>query len=323
MKKILLNQIRRWLMSRPYIAHRLFRVTLPILKIETIQLRYSLKIGKVIYNLGSGKHLLETEVELPLMFPAYDTVLTNSLRKNGTWDAEGVRAVIKAMHPFKEYTLIDVGANVGLFSIQIHHALSSLGRIQQLQSIIAFEPVSTIFRCLEWNFKNANIGRSRLINMALGSSEETGSIYVDTGNSGNNSLLFESVENVEFDEESIIIETLSGAVSDLETELSNSIILKMDVQGFEPDAVVGIDDATWLKVEIAFLEITPQLIPVSNPSFVDKMVERLMCFSSYHILNDNDSDRTQRLGVEQVSSSQLKRMIMDKEQEYFNVIAVK
>jgi len=134
-------------------------------------------------------------------------------------------------------TLIDVGAAHGGFSAAACIAFPDLARAY------AFEPLPDVYETLA----RASAGRPqvRTFPFALGAREETARIG-RSRNTGSSSLLrmlpahaaaFPGTEVVS--EEDVRVRTLDGVVRDKGLDLPRPVLMKIDVQGFEPEVLEG------------------------------------------------------------------------------------
>lgn len=189
-------------------------------------------------------------LELPLNFDAFigDMVLYKN-----SWDLakiENVTTIIERLG-VPQCTLVDVGANVGLFSRQLLRALA--GRLTQ---VIGYEPHPTNFELLEHNLAGAP--KCQLHNAGLSDTAGTLTLHVDVANSGNYSLFEGAVlpEN----------KTLSGSVdvevrdvaiefSTLAENCDGSIIYKSDTQGLDQRIACAIPDEFWARTKLAVFEL--------------------------------------------------------------------
>ena len=168
-------------------------------------------------------------------------------------------------------TVIDIGANVGMFSI----LASNLGA----KSVIAVEPVTDTFGTLTTNVQQANFTNIKLLKNVV--SDRTGDIAKIgvTQKSGHNSLynLSEQVESVE---------TIS--INDLIIQTkANNIFLKIDCEGAEYDILLGASQEAMDNVTDVVIEIHADTHPVYKgneilesklSAFGFTMVEKIQMF---------------------------------------------
>src|SRR6476619_3366518 len=103
-----------------------------------------------------------------------------------------VEAFASHMRPEKSYTLVDVGANIGLFSRQLERLSNGIERI------LCVEPEPNNFNALAYNL--AALGnRATLFKLALGSADGEFEFFRDAENIGNYSLNPDAMRNRPFD----------------------------------------------------------------------------------------------------------------------------
>lgn len=181
-------------------------------------------------------------------------------------------------------TIVDVGANRGQFSLAARHYFPDA-------RIIAFEPLTR--PAAAWLSLFAGDTRAQLINAAVGPVTGEAEIHV-SGRDDSSSLLpitpaqdalFPGTAQVgaEIVRVTRLVDHLSHA------ELEVPALLKIDVQGFELQALTGceamLDRFDWVYVECSFVEL------YAGQAFADEVIAWLRCrgFSLcgvYHIVCD-------------------------------------
>jgi len=148
------------------------------------------------------------------------------------------RKLIKDIADIKDAkVIIDVGANVGFFSMLCRELYSK-------SKIYAFEPVSKTFSCLEKNFKDDK--NTEVINTALSDHQGSGKMTFREENSAVSSLSKEGNVDVE-------ITTLDYFLKD--NNINRVDILKIDTESFENYVLKGAED-TLKKVKYILMEVT-------------------------------------------------------------------
>lgn len=157
--------------------------------------------------------------------------------KNGTVDNEiflqGVYEpsflkVIKANLNIGD-TYIDIGANIGQHSLFASRIVGDTGKV------IAFEPVSKIYKQFKESVTLNNFENIKIHNLACGEEEKEMFIYMTESNMGGSSLVFGSDTR---DKEKIHVVT---ADSILKAEPRVDFI-KIDVEGYEYEALLGLTE---------------------------------------------------------------------------------
>ncbi len=127
-------------------------------------------------------------------------------------------------------TIIDVGANIGYYTIIASAHVKSSGKV------IAYEPEHA-----NVNFLHESIRANKFMNIivveeGLGDREQNASLYLDPDNKGKHSLLQSGNENKA--QISIPVTTLDSSLTKL--GVSKVDLIKMDIEGWEGKALRGM-----------------------------------------------------------------------------------
>src|SRR3989344_8752169 len=168
---------------------------------------------------------------------------------------------IKRYHPLYDTTInplgiktvIDIGANVGMFSREMR------GRFPDVR-IYAFEPLSSCYQELVMRMGSDN--RFRAWNVALGDSEGKTEIQKSSFHPSSSLLQMTSLHkklyprSKDVETESIEVKRLDDIDNLI---LEKNILIKMDVQGFEDKVIAGgkktIEKAAVIIVENSFIAL--------------------------------------------------------------------
>jgi FkbM family methyltransferase len=292
----------------PRLTRTLWRWTQSTLPVERVAITTILDTRSFGFTSPSPIHL---DVE----FPANDGIILETLINNRVWEPAEIKSVISAMRPGRSYDVLDVGANVGLFSIQLELVRRFCRPDLTVDQYYLFEPVPSVFRCLRNNVTAAGIINCRRYEIALGEKNGPVAIALDPGNAGNNSLFDEAVPMQMPAHAQIAMETLSGLAQRECLEFPRPIILKLDVQGYEPQVVQGIDDEVWRRVEIAVIEITPRLLGKCEQGLLTRFLDRLKGFAHHAI--------EERGEMSPASFDAVLQLVRDRTVSYCNICAVR
>ncbi len=131
----------------------------------------------------------------------------------------------------KDGICLDVGANIG------NH---SLFYSKIFREVVAFEPNPIAYKLLEANVLKNRISNIKICTTGLGSKKEKKSLSIYSGNLGMSSL----VENKNLNQETFVLEVETNSGDELLTELvsvkSKILFIKIDVEGFEAEALLGL-----------------------------------------------------------------------------------
>ena len=151
-------------------------------------------------------------------------------------------------------TVIDIGANLGQFSIASYHEFSS-------SVIIPIEPDSTIARKLRKNLPSEI--SSRIICVAVGDYDGKINFQVNA-DSQNSSVLPLGEDRRRAFPKNIVLREVCVPISRLDslldpTKLPEPILLKIDVQGYEEKVINGAINTLkyirWVVIEVSFASL--------------------------------------------------------------------
>jgi FkbM family methyltransferase len=225
--------------------------------------RYPEFVGLLYFNQGSGvfaavKHVC---IELPaasalgkqreLLHLRFDNTILREVLTRNSWQKDEIDFVRRHVSPQKSYAIVDVGANVGLFSLQ---CLNQFG--DRITACYCFEPSADNFACLKFNLRNF-ADKLSAHNAGLGATNESLKIFKDVANAGNYSLRNEAMKSGAFWTE--LVEILSTArffEQERSTLSSQSLIWKSDTQGYDQLIVSLVPFDIWEAVDVAILELS-------------------------------------------------------------------
>lgn len=162
-------------------------------------------------------------------------------------------------------TVIDVGANVGQFALQMRREVGFQGRI------LSFEPLTSAYRVLSGRADKDTHWKT--YPFALGDRNESRAINV-AENSGSSSFLqmlpahlHSAPESAYVDSETIEIRTLDSLFQ-AEVPQPGNLFLKIDTQGFERRVLAGAEGSL---PRIATVQLEMSLIPLYSEEslFID------------------------------------------------------
>ena len=160
---------------------------------------------------------------------AWNDVLGRCILLNENFEQGERSFLLRFLEP--GMTVLDIGANQGLYSLLAAKKVGSGGRV------IAFEPSPRELRRLRWNLKMNRCRNVRVEPVALGSQEGVGELYVCLGQeTGCNSLrppaVSEPVSRTE-----VAVATLDQHLAEMDVEKADFV--KVDVEGAELDVFRG------------------------------------------------------------------------------------
>lgn len=209
--------------------------------------------------------------------------ISNMLRGRGWYSRGDLEIYNKLLAPGDTY--IDIGANIGWYSIYAASIVGSGG------AVLAFEPDAKNCELLR---KNVVAGGFRQIHVyekaVMGVGGEIKSLSKSPDNFGDHAFLDPSYSDPE-DREMVPVETVT--IDSLESPLFERLsLVKIDIQGAEPDALRGMQKTVNRYRPILLLEYSPGLIPrFGGSSFeIFAYIEKGR-FVPYRLTNDNLNKR--------------------------------
>ncbi|KAK3576468.1 hypothetical protein CHS0354_028518 [Potamilus streckersoni] len=178
-----------------------------------------------------------------------DVFVSGSLQKTRTWDIQQTKLIQNALNRFPEASFIDVGANIGYFSLLAR----AMGR-----TVIAIEPTeATFLRLQEGVVRNKFSDNIILLKYAVSDKRTTVVMGEDDKNQGGIAVAREisGPANISRSVEAITLDDLVSLIS------TNEIIIKMDIEGYECKALYSsMELLQKFKVRYIFMEwlIMPQ-----------------------------------------------------------------
>ena len=143
--------------------------------------------------------------------------------------------------------LLDLGANVGLMSLQF----LNLTQQYNLRAILV-EPMPSEGFAIKQNLFNKNF---RLHNVALTDFDGTSKFFVRDGNRGNSSLNEHRMRREDYSEISVDTQSVKSFVSQLDLFDHESIILKCDLEGSDASVLSKFPATLWQRINRGVIEI--------------------------------------------------------------------
>ncbi len=131
-------------------------------------------------------------------------------------------------------TVIDVGANIGQFSVAAAHLFDNV-------TIHCFEPLPACLEALRRNTRK--LANLKIYPVALGEAEGAGVFHVNSHSHSSSMLPLAAAHRAAFPE-AREVETIDIVLSTLDrifehSELTRPVMLKLDVQGYEAETIRG------------------------------------------------------------------------------------
>ena len=196
-----------------------------------------------------------------------DQVMSPAVRASASWEFDNVKSFADCVEAGKSYTLVDIGANVGLFSRQIVRLVPSI------EHLLCVEPDPGNFKALRYNL--ADLGdRATLFQTALSDSDGELDLLRDAENFGNYSLNADAMRNRPHDAVRVAVRSTQTWMSE-QLGGCGPILWKSDTQGYDELVVAQTPMAIWQKVDVALMEMWR----IAKPNFdLDTFRERIDAF---------------------------------------------
>jgi len=219
---------------------------------------------------GTPEHPILTRVEgriQLLLHPKLDKGLESILYYHGSYELGTLDVIEKCLKAGD--TFIDVGANIGLFSIYLSKNCPGI-------NICAFEPLESTLNILERNISINQCRNIRTFPYAVGMRNFTGEI-VEMPEISRGSATMVDTGKKHGHKQMVHVQTLNEFIA--KEEIRNIALLKIDVEGWEHQVLLGAGDllskknAPILVVEYNSTQETEGVTPQDVYEFILKANE--------------------------------------------------
>ena len=245
---------------------------LPLLHLKGARKFDELQNGNVLISLNAASSLgpKGTVLEVPK-----DKIIYQELRHRGEWEKEVSNFLSSCIKDLKKearnITLLDLGANIGLISLQVINDLEF--NIQ----LIAVEPLPQHVSALERNLKPISGTNDVIIlPVALGLESKMEYIHKQNTNSGNTSLIARVVPIDQVSKVRIkMLDTEDFSINYL--TIDKEFVIKSDLQGFDAKVLARLGKKIWEKTYAASVEVWA-LNEIERQDVVN-LIENWKCFN--------------------------------------------
>lgn len=172
-----------------------------------------------------------------------DDTIGSALLKHGLYDRKGVCMMNAVLRQLRNPIVLDIGANIG------NHSLAMSTEAKQIYS---FEPQSAIYQVLSANISANNIDNITALNMGLSSRDQQMELYIPASDNNGAATLRKELKSDAAITETIQLRKGDDVIKGL--HLSHLDMIKLDVEGFEIEVLVGLDDTIARFQPIIFME---------------------------------------------------------------------
>lgn len=210
-----------------------------------------------------------------------DPFIARAIQRYGEWELEisqFLASEILSLRRPRKVLLLDVGANVGLISMQVSEILTKRGFAGLDFSFLCIEPVSNNYDFCSRNLKKVvgELFKWEVMRFALGDQDSDSVIHINNNNFGDSSLLPLPPQMDHREEIVKVVDTKNFS----QEYLSNfdSIVLKCDTQGYDAKILARIPIEIWNLVSALVVEI--ESYGDIEESDMEVCLERFMSFDS-------------------------------------------
>lgn len=180
--------------------------------------------GATLLQKGVGRNLYRTRYG-DMFWLAEDRYIDSCLIRDSVFEEASTNIVKRLVR--KDWTALDVGANIGYYSVLLSRAVGNSGRV------IAFEPTHHFSKVLESNLKANGIKNVDVQNLGLSDKRQQLPVQI-----GDSSATLHSPEGKNLDESEVIeLVRLDDLVEDL--GIKDIGFIKVDIDGHEPQFMDG------------------------------------------------------------------------------------
>jgi len=170
----------------------------------------------------------------------YEEILCHAhWKKYFTEESDNIKSYIK-----KGDTVIDVGANIGLFTFLLSDLVGLKGKVY------SYEPCAVSFEKLYKNIQLNNLKNVEIFQHGMGSKEDTLEIYFHPRQGGLSSIVERVSENCI--SEKITMTTLDRISNEIIGKIS---FIKIDTEGYEPEVLMGGINLVQKNKPVLYLEL--------------------------------------------------------------------
>ncbi len=176
-------------------------------------------------------------------------------------------------------TFLDIGANIGQHSLFTSHFVGDSGKV------ISFEPIKKIYGQFRESIDLNGFANITAHNLACGNESKKSEIYLNSGNMGGSSLVcLPEKENYSGKEETTVVRLDDFLPADQRIDL-----IKMDVEGYEYEALQGMKGLLIKNKPKMIMEFSPCIYNQHNPEHSELILGFIkeLGYRIYDIRNDS------------------------------------
>lgn len=162
----------------------------------------------------------------------------------GYFEEEMLDAFLSYLRP--GMTFVDIGANIGQHTLFVSRVVGPTG------SVISFEPIPHLYEQIKRSVEANAMTNVNLLNLGCGEKESSMTLYINKANIGASSVIAPSKDNKE---EKVTIHIIKA--EDKLLPYKKIDLIKIDVEGYEYQALLGLEKIIERDKPVLFIEYTP------------------------------------------------------------------
>jgi FkbM family methyltransferase len=198
-------------------------------RLERIERLIAASPGLRTIYVGGNTSLVRMNSGVRIYIDSRDIGIGSNLMIRGEWEQPYLDVLKRLAQPLD--TVIDIGANFGIYLLQLHHHLRGACRS------VGFEPNPRLFELLQRSAKANGLHRDNhmQVNAALGNSNKTVEFYFTDGDFGGGSIHPTKCKGLSRKTINVKMVTLDS----LHLDCARPHLIKIDVEGSELDVLRG------------------------------------------------------------------------------------
>jgi len=172
---------------------------------------------------------------LQLLVDLHDTGIGFSLIFRKRWEPLETAVIDQLLH--SGATALDIGANIGYYTTRMARAVGARG------AVWAFEPDSRAFAMLAQSIaRNGFVSQTRLMPIAAGAGNGQGTLFLGASGNRGDHRMYDSADDAIFTpgKKREGVHVVIASVDDTLSDNESVDLVKIDVQGFEPYVLDGM-----------------------------------------------------------------------------------
>lgn len=223
---------------------------------------------EIIPDTSSPLYLLDDAKKPMSLFLPLDSVTGLTAITNKHWDPKKQLFLGRILEECNDNLyLVDVGANVGLFSRQC------MNKLRNISQVVCYEPNPFNYELAVRNL--GTLGRTEINNCGLSVGTGVVDFYQDRDNRGNSSLnqnaMYQGFDIIKVEMKDANTESIRWVTE--ASNLSAEIIYKSDTQGSDESIAASFDIGFWKHVKIGIFELWRLAGKTHNPDAFARVLD--------------------------------------------------